>query len=130
MDTDLEVIVKDTNIVLTPANIKSYIIMTLEGLEYLHLNWVLHRVSTHLHRVISTKFTPSHLTLSKFKEDIVGNNTFLHFEDLAFIEFNGFCAFCLYFPLPCLFNVSILFCNVLIKMYKRKYWKQSELYTR
>lgn len=46
MDTDLEVIVKDTNIVLTPANIKAYIIMTLEGLEYLHLNWVLHRVST------------------------------------------------------------------------------------
>jgi len=43
METDLEVIVKDTNIVLTPANIKSYMLMTLQGLEYLHLHWILHR---------------------------------------------------------------------------------------
>lgn len=46
MDTDLEVIIKDNNIVLTPANIKAYMIMTLKGLEYLHLHWILHRVST------------------------------------------------------------------------------------
>lgn len=44
MDTDLEVIVKDTDIVLTPANVKAYVLMTLKGLEYLHLNWILHRV--------------------------------------------------------------------------------------
>lgn len=43
MDTDLEVIIKDSKIVLTPANIKAYMIMTLKGLEYLHLNWILHR---------------------------------------------------------------------------------------
>ncbi|KAJ9599253.1 hypothetical protein L9F63_010255, partial [Diploptera punctata] len=43
MDTDLEVIIKDTNIVLTPANVKAYMLMTLQGLEYLHLNWILHR---------------------------------------------------------------------------------------
>jgi len=43
MDTDLEVIIKDTNIVLVPAHIKSYILMTLKGLEYLHNNWILHR---------------------------------------------------------------------------------------
>ncbi|XP_063221761.1 cyclin-dependent kinase 7 isoform X2 [Bacillus rossius redtenbacheri] len=43
MDTDLEVIIKDTTIVLTPANIKAYMLMTLQGLEYLHLNWILHR---------------------------------------------------------------------------------------
>ncbi|RWS29359.1 protein kinase-like protein [Leptotrombidium deliense] len=43
MDTDLEVVIKDTNIVLTPAHIKSYILMTLQGLEYLHMNWILHR---------------------------------------------------------------------------------------
>lgn len=47
MDTDLEVIIKDTNIVLTSAHIKSYILMTLQGLEFLHHNWILHRVSTH-----------------------------------------------------------------------------------
>ncbi|XP_072399481.1 cyclin-dependent kinase 7 [Diabrotica undecimpunctata] len=43
MDTDLEVIIKDNTIILTTANIKSYILQTLHGLEYLHLNWVLHR---------------------------------------------------------------------------------------
>lgn len=43
MDTDLEVIIKDSNIVLTPANIKAYMLMTLQGLEYLHINWILHR---------------------------------------------------------------------------------------
>lgn len=43
MDTDLEVIIKDTSIVLTAANIKSYMLMTLLGLEHLHLSWILHR---------------------------------------------------------------------------------------
>jgi len=43
MDTDLEVIIKDSNIVLTAANIKSYTLQTLQGLEYLHTNWILHR---------------------------------------------------------------------------------------
>ncbi|SPP88843.1 blast:Cyclin-dependent kinase 7 [Drosophila guanche] len=43
MDTDLEVIIKDTKIILTQANIKAYAIMTLRGLEYLHLHWILHR---------------------------------------------------------------------------------------
>lgn len=43
METDLEIIIKDTSLVLTPAHIKSYIVMTLKGLEYLHLNWILHR---------------------------------------------------------------------------------------
>lgn len=43
MDTDLEVIIKDSNIVLTAANIKAYMIQTLQGLDYLHFNWILHR---------------------------------------------------------------------------------------
>lgn len=43
METDLEVIIKDTSIVLTQSHIKSYIIMTLKGLEYLHSQWILHR---------------------------------------------------------------------------------------
>jgi len=43
MDTDLEVIIKDSSIVLSAANIKSYILQTLQGLEYLHTNWILHR---------------------------------------------------------------------------------------
>ncbi|XP_055844792.1 cyclin-dependent kinase 7 [Episyrphus balteatus] len=43
MDTDLEIIIKDPKIVLTQGNIKAYMIMTLQGLEYLHMNWILHR---------------------------------------------------------------------------------------
>ncbi|XP_072166833.1 cyclin-dependent kinase 7-like [Diadema setosum] len=43
METDLEVIIKDTNLVLTPAHIKAYTVMALRGLEYLHSNWILHR---------------------------------------------------------------------------------------
>ena len=45
MDTDLEQIIKDTSVVLTPGTIKAYILMTLQGLEYLHLLWILHRVN-------------------------------------------------------------------------------------
>ena len=44
MDTDLEVIIKDTRIVFTASHIKAYSLMTLLGLEYLHNNWILHRV--------------------------------------------------------------------------------------
>jgi cyclin-dependent kinase 7 len=43
MNTDLEVIIKDTSVVLTAGHIKRYMIMTLQGLEYLHTMWVLHR---------------------------------------------------------------------------------------
>lgn len=43
MDTDLEVVIRDPTIVLTPAHIKAYSLMTLEGLRYLHAHWVLHR---------------------------------------------------------------------------------------
>uniref|UniRef100_A0A3B3XR80 Cyclin-dependent kinase 7 n=1 Tax=Poecilia mexicana TaxID=48701 RepID=A0A3B3XR80_9TELE len=37
------VIIKDTSLVLTPAHIKAYILMTLQGLEFMHQHWVLHR---------------------------------------------------------------------------------------
>lgn len=43
MDTDLEIIIKDNSIVLTPPHIKTYVLQTLKGLEYLHANWILHR---------------------------------------------------------------------------------------
>ncbi|XP_075711005.1 cyclin-dependent kinase 7 isoform X1 [Rhinoderma darwinii] len=43
METDLEAIIRDTSLVLTPAHIKSYMLMTLQGLEYLHHLWILHR---------------------------------------------------------------------------------------
>lgn len=43
MDTDLEVIIRDPSILLTPGHIKAYSIMALQGIEYLHRNWILHR---------------------------------------------------------------------------------------
>nr|XP_020854121.1 cyclin-dependent kinase 7 isoform X2 [Phascolarctos cinereus] len=43
METDLEVIIKDNSLVLTPSHIKAYMLMTLQGLEYLHQHWILHR---------------------------------------------------------------------------------------
>ena len=43
MDTDLEVLIHDTSILLTTGHIKAYVLMTLKGLEYLHANWILHR---------------------------------------------------------------------------------------
>ncbi|XP_063955786.1 cyclin-dependent kinase 7-like [Lytechinus pictus] len=43
METDLEVIIKESSLVLTPAHIKAYTMMALRGLEYLHSNWILHR---------------------------------------------------------------------------------------
>ncbi|ERN16754.1 cyclin-dependent kinase D-1 [Amborella trichopoda] len=43
MESDLEAVIRDRNIVLSPADIKSYMQMTLKGLAYCHRKWVLHR---------------------------------------------------------------------------------------
>lgn len=43
METDLEAVIRDRNIVLSPADTKSYIQMMLKGLAFCHKKWVLHR---------------------------------------------------------------------------------------
>ncbi|KAL0701043.1 hypothetical protein Bca4012_057165 [Brassica carinata] len=43
MQTDLEAVIRDRNIFLSPGDIKSYMLMTLKGLAYCHKKWVLHR---------------------------------------------------------------------------------------
>ncbi|KAJ4961770.1 hypothetical protein NE237_021680 [Protea cynaroides] len=43
MESDLEAVIRDRNIVLSPADIKSYMQMTLKGLAHCHKKWVLHR---------------------------------------------------------------------------------------
>uniref|UniRef100_A0A6V7PS59 [RNA-polymerase]-subunit kinase n=1 Tax=Ananas comosus var. bracteatus TaxID=296719 RepID=A0A6V7PS59_ANACO len=43
MESDLEAVIRDRNIVLSPADIKSYLQMTLKGLAFCHRKWVLHR---------------------------------------------------------------------------------------
>ncbi|ELT96418.1 hypothetical protein CAPTEDRAFT_176177 [Capitella teleta] len=43
MDTDLEIIIKASGLILTPSHIKAYMLQTCLGLEYLHAHWILHR---------------------------------------------------------------------------------------
>eukprot|EP00898_Chlorokybus_atmophyticus_P009224 jgi/Chlat1/931/Chrsp108S00040 len=43
MESDLETVIKDRSIVLSPADVKSYLFMTLKALAFCHSNWVLHR---------------------------------------------------------------------------------------
>lgn len=43
MDTDLEMIIKDKSLLLPPGVVKAYSLMILQGLEYLHAHWILHR---------------------------------------------------------------------------------------
>ncbi|KJH43816.1 kinase domain protein [Dictyocaulus viviparus] len=43
METDLEHVVKDRDIILMPSHIKNMAMQTLLGLEFLHVHWILHR---------------------------------------------------------------------------------------
>lgn len=43
METDLEDVIKERTIFLSPADVKSYLQMILQGLAYCHKNCVLHR---------------------------------------------------------------------------------------
>ncbi|KAH7654819.1 [RNA-polymerase]-subunit kinase protein [Dioscorea alata] len=43
MESDLEAVIRDRNAVLSPADVKSYLQMTLKGLAFCHKKWVLHR---------------------------------------------------------------------------------------
>ena len=43
LPTDLEVVIKDQNILFTPADIKAWMLMTLRGVYHVHRNFILHR---------------------------------------------------------------------------------------
>jgi len=43
METDLETVITDRGTMLTAAHTKSYMYMLLQGLDFCHQNWVLHR---------------------------------------------------------------------------------------
>lgn len=71
-------IIKDTSLVLTPANIKAYILMTLQGLEYMHQHWVLHRVRApgrHAHPYVHA--VRNVLYAMFFSQDLKPNNLLL-----------------------------------------------------
>lgn len=44
METDLELLIRNRQVVLSAADIKSFMQMTLKGVAFLHTNWILHRV--------------------------------------------------------------------------------------
>lgn len=52
LETDLEAVIKDRNNVFKPADIKSWLAMTLRGLEFCHRNWILHRVRSFFYLLI------------------------------------------------------------------------------
>lgn len=52
METDLEAVIRDRNIFLSPADTKSYLQMTLKGLAFCHKKWVLHRYLSHAYFTI------------------------------------------------------------------------------
>lgn len=45
LDADLELIIKDRSNVFLPADIKSWMAMSIRGLEFCHRNFIIHRVS-------------------------------------------------------------------------------------
>ncbi|KNF03486.1 hypothetical protein PSTT_05205 [Puccinia striiformis] len=44
LDTDLEAVIKDRELVFQALDIKSWMLMTMQGLDFCHQNWVLHCV--------------------------------------------------------------------------------------
>lgn len=44
LDSDLEQVIKDKSILFMPADIKSWMLMTLRGLDHCHRHFILHRV--------------------------------------------------------------------------------------
>ena len=42
-DTDLELVLKESGTLPNPGDLKSILLMTLQGVEYLHDCWILHR---------------------------------------------------------------------------------------
>ena len=44
LESDLEMVIKDKSVVFMPSDIKSWMLMTLRGLEHCHRCWILHRV--------------------------------------------------------------------------------------
>ncbi|KAJ2711851.1 TFIIH complex serine/threonine-protein kinase subunit kin28 [Coemansia spiralis] len=43
LDMDLEAVIKDVSLVFMPADIKSWVVMALRGLDHCHRCWLLHR---------------------------------------------------------------------------------------
>ncbi|GAA5992820.1 hypothetical protein JCM10908_001354 [Rhodotorula pacifica] len=43
LDTDLEAVIRDKALVFQQSDVKSWMLMTMKGLDFCHRNWILHR---------------------------------------------------------------------------------------
>ncbi|GAA6025425.1 hypothetical protein JCM8202_005293 [Rhodotorula sphaerocarpa] len=43
LDTDLEAVIRDKQLVFQQGDVKSWMLMTMKGLDFCHRNWILHR---------------------------------------------------------------------------------------
>jgi serine/threonine protein kinase len=57
-ETDLEAVIKDRSLILSAADVKSYMQMLLRGLAFCHKRWVLHRDVKPNNFLISTTGAP------------------------------------------------------------------------
>lgn len=48
LDSDLEAVIRDKHLVFQQSDVKSWMLMTMKGLDFCHRNWILHRVRCHL----------------------------------------------------------------------------------
>jgi cyclin-dependent kinase 7 len=44
LDSDLEAAIRDKTLTFASADVKSWMLMMLKGLDFCHRNWILHRV--------------------------------------------------------------------------------------
>ena len=44
LDSDLEAVIRDKHLVFQQSDVKSWMLMTMKGLDFCHRNWILHRV--------------------------------------------------------------------------------------
>ena len=58
LESDLEAVIRDPSLILSPSDIKSYIQMCLESLEFIHTQGVFHR-----------DIKPNNLLISKTGQD-------------------------------------------------------------
>lgn len=61
LDSDLEQVIKDKSILFMPADIKSWLLMMLRGLDHCHRHFILHRVNRERERGRVMYFYPKNI---------------------------------------------------------------------
>lgn len=74
MTSDLEKLIRDTKIILTEDDIRKYMYQILKGLEFMHLNWYLHRYVNNNFIICSKKRSCSLLITNFYLRDLAPSN--------------------------------------------------------